>query len=355
MIKVSRPTQAPGGLNKTSKKRGVPGDAQTELEWNQRIFEGDILVADKKMTFSRYKSKDVVGSLLSLFHKKCAYCESSFTATQPVDIEHYRPKGKVEGLDDHLGYWWLAADWENLLPSCIDCNRRRGQAFLIDGQFQMGASELAADIGVNLGGGNKQFAVGVMRNVSISAGKQMIFPLSDESKRVSEPGSIDLEEPLLLDPCRDQPDQHLEFVALPYLDTQVSIVTARELNDGSLDRKGIASILVYGLNRLELVQERTKVLRDLEFLFDLYISLAESKSSINKTKRSAVNLISNLDEEILRQKDWKQLKKFTRDDAENIVLSIEKMMNKIEQKVALLAGSDSVYSRMVKAWIMDNF
>jgi hypothetical protein len=53
------------------------------------------------------------------------------------DVEHYRPKGGVTDENDnpveiddgrggkrpHPGYYWLAYDATNLLPSCIACNR----------------------------------------------------------------------------------------------------------------------------------------------------------------------------------------------------------------------------------------
>ncbi|MEF9674035.1 hypothetical protein QNM99_25505 [Pseudomonas sp. PCH446] len=44
-----------------------------------------------------------------------------------MDVEHYRPKGAVSEDASHPGYWWVAMDWDNLLPSCIDCNRKRKQ------------------------------------------------------------------------------------------------------------------------------------------------------------------------------------------------------------------------------------
>ncbi len=104
--------------------------------------------------FVRYREDEVSEALEALFHRKCAYCESAYDIVQPVDVEHYRPKGAVDGAADHDGYWWLAMDWNNLLPSCIDCNRRRGQRIV-------GASG-AADV---------------------NAGKQAIFPLRDPAGR----------------------------------------------------------------------------------------------------------------------------------------------------------------------------
>lgn len=80
-----------------------------------------------KFSFSVYKHADVKERLEELFHGKCAYCESRYSSTRPMDVEHYRPKGRVAESEGHPGYYWLAAEWTNLLPSCIDCNRRRNQ------------------------------------------------------------------------------------------------------------------------------------------------------------------------------------------------------------------------------------
>jgi len=76
--------------------------------------------------------------LLQLSSGKCAYCESLIELSHPGDVEHYRPKGRIRDENgkvvkvkfqdnevEHPGYWWLAYEWPNLLPSCIDCNRRR--------------------------------------------------------------------------------------------------------------------------------------------------------------------------------------------------------------------------------------
>ncbi|HYK20515.1 MAG TPA: hypothetical protein VEV42_07260 [Pyrinomonadaceae bacterium] len=71
------------------------------------------------------------------FYGKCAYCEAKFILTEMGDVEHYRPKGAItDELDQrvmiprrgkrpkpHPGYYWLAYDWRNLLPSCSLCNR----------------------------------------------------------------------------------------------------------------------------------------------------------------------------------------------------------------------------------------
>ena len=86
------------------------------------------------MSFSYYKNDAVKARLVDLFHGKCAYCESFYSSTQPMDVEHFRPKGAVAEDDEHPGYYWLAATWENLLPSCIDCNRQRNQFDVVEGE-----------------------------------------------------------------------------------------------------------------------------------------------------------------------------------------------------------------------------
>lgn len=56
------------------------------------------------------------------FHK-CAYCEVICKA----EIEHYRPKKGVSEDNTHNGYYWLAYEWSNLVPSCRYCNTEGGK------------------------------------------------------------------------------------------------------------------------------------------------------------------------------------------------------------------------------------
>src|SRR6185295_18181901 len=71
------------------------------------------------------------------FRGRCVYCETNITDFQHGDIEHFRPKKGVTDEGDqpvvipmadgknmeHPGYYWLAYQWTNLLPSCITCNQ----------------------------------------------------------------------------------------------------------------------------------------------------------------------------------------------------------------------------------------
>jgi hypothetical protein len=85
----------------------------------------------KSFPFKAYKSKVIVNALNKHFGFKCAYCESFYGATAPPDVEHYRPKGEIVDGKHTLrpGYYWVAVEWKNLLPSCRDCNSLRKHEF----------------------------------------------------------------------------------------------------------------------------------------------------------------------------------------------------------------------------------
>lgn len=129
-----------------------------------------------------YAADSVRAALEELFHNKCAYCERPLP--DDFDVEHYRPKGRVAENQDHPGYYWLAYTWTNLLPSCGPCNQRRKDK-PIWGDLRY----------ANTGGKSDQ------------------FPLFDEAKRSMDPkGNIATEEPLLLDPCVDNPEDCIRYL-----------------------------------------------------------------------------------------------------------------------------------------------
>ncbi len=202
--------------------------------------------ADWKFEFKTYKRKQVVLALHALFSGKCAYCESRYAATQPMDVEHWRPKSQIMtagGETIRPGYFWLAADWDNLLPSCIDCNRRRKHTDAVTDRF------------VNLGKADQ-------------------FPLAPGSRRADSPGGEIDEEPLLLHPCHDRPKQFLEFnkdgVILPRRD----IPAAKRL-------RAKASIRVYALNRAGLVLNRRETLR----LVELSVQVVKALHDVSVTRQ----------------------------------------------------------------------
>lgn len=184
--------------------------------------------------FSVYRDDAVRDALAAVFANKCAYCEFRLDGA-PFDIEHYRPKGKVREDDGTFsgGYWWLAADWSNLLPSCQDCNRSRYHETVDDGRHLFG--------------------------------KENLFPLIGGTPRSTGLGGEAAEIPGLLNPTVDEPRDHLVFTieVLPDGKSSSSIVSARLRDDGSPDPRGAATWKVVGLNRPPLVRARAERLKSL--------------------------------------------------------------------------------------------
>lgn len=152
--------------------------------------------------------------LRNVFHGKCAYCEVKVSGGFFGDGEHYRPKGNVtvsEGGrkrrvalgsgDDHPGYFWLAYDWENLLPSCARCNNAKSDQFPVAGTY-----------------------------VTAPPPKTKVLESS--------------EKPLLIHPYFDDPSRYLRF-------GKAGVVTAIDGN-----ARGKTTIEVLGLDREDLMEER---------------------------------------------------------------------------------------------------
>ena len=129
----------------------------------------------------------------------------------------------------------------------------------------------------------------------MQSGKHDSFPILGKRATEAEPEYL-AEYPLLLDPCRDNPSEHLRF----HIDREnlIGLVLPRQ-HDGAglplgdvagatdeltaeigkartakLSVRGAVSIQTYGLNRLGLVQDRTRVLRYLMLLEKMVIELS---------------------------------------------------------------------------------
>ncbi len=128
MIRISRSSPAPTVLTSSTRRKehedaydadpNAYGTGKATFE-----FDGGV-----------YAHATVKEALVAMQHEKCAFCESRPGATSPGDVEHFRPKAAarstVGGKLERPGYYWLAYDWENLLFACEQCNRRgKGNAF----------------------------------------------------------------------------------------------------------------------------------------------------------------------------------------------------------------------------------
>ena len=240
-------------------------------------------------TFKRYKEFEVCVELDSMFRGKCAYCEAPYRAVDARNIEHFRPKGGVTEHPPHPGYWWLAADWTNLLPCCPPCNQRRRHIF-----YRLGMTAV-------------DFERELQRRPAASTGKGNFFPLSASNWVDQEGVDVAVEDPLLINPCLRNPELHMRWVfdrdrSVPIweADPVFPVLMPRVMPDGSVDRYADASIKVYGLNRSGLIRERVERLRELQRAsipaVDAFIDLAnladqqgkeveEANSKLAKYKR----------------------------------------------------------------------
>ena len=314
----------------------------SELKKARNFFHGpvqyDAKGRRKAFPFAAYKGTDVRHTLDLLFHGKCAYCEARYEFVGPVDIEHYRPKGAVEGDPAHRGYWWLGASWENLLPCCIDCNRRR---------FQLTPVEVTSLTAMATPGAVTSF-------VPLKTGKEASFPIggvrvTGEPPARTGPGALAAEEPLLLNPCEDEPADHLLYwidrsqplglvlpvagntvpAALPPLTGDAEAIAAHA-RSASLSVRGAVSIQVYGLNRLGLVQERTRLLRRLEFLGSILVDTLALADDLEAAVPGAGPL-----EELLS----------------TAVARLRAVADRILAEIEGLAAPTDAFSAMVHQWI----
>lgn len=134
--------------------------------------------------------REAFTELWKVFKGKCAYCETSGAH----EIDQFRPKS----IDV---YAHLLADWRNLFPACAVCNRSKGARFEV-------------------------------RN-----GVERLWTSYDDI--------VERESPSLLDPCKDDPADHLIYLS----DGQVA----------GLTRRGAYTVTTLALNRLALVHERARL------------------------------------------------------------------------------------------------
>lgn len=187
--------------------------------------------------FTRYKENDVQQALRRMFGWKCAYCERQLEKGA-FEVEHYRPKGGVDGCD-HPGYWWLALEWTNLLPTCAACNKGLLQ-HIVTADMQLAEVEaLQAKRPTDLHGKRTQFPVSLPR---LTAQSHDHFA----------------EGPLLIDPTRTNPEPELRWRS----DCVFSVVEPADTAGGP-SAMGAATIKCVALNRIDLVENRTQVLERL--------------------------------------------------------------------------------------------
>jgi uncharacterized protein (TIGR02646 family) len=215
VIRIKKPKRAPTVLRTRGRR------AATQL---RRRYDSspDAFKAGKEAFASRdfdrgiYGAPEVKEALRKAQHGKCAFCESRITHIDHGDVEHFRPKAGYRQRPDgplvRPGYYWLAYEWSNLFFCCALCN----QTF-----------------------------------------KRNHFPLVDDSRRAAcHRDDIAREEPLLIDPGRDDPATFLEF------DREY----VRPIGGHP---RGAATINILGLNRQEMVEQRRDVIDPIRMLIEI--------------------------------------------------------------------------------------
>ncbi len=207
MIRIKKPKKAPAILQ------------------NQGATATRVLCQDHDANAEAYKrwhfKKDIYGdvsvkkSLQKAQNNKCAFCESQIAHIAHGDVEHFRPKaGFRQNRKDPLvkpGYYWLVYEWANLLFCCQICN----QTF-----------------------------------------KGNHCPLADERKRArSHHDEISVEQPLLIHPAADDPQEFLEF-------------NEEFLTSVGGNQRGNVTIEVLGLNREPMAEKRRDVLTKIRLLME---------------------------------------------------------------------------------------
>lgn len=160
--------------------------------------------------------RDLAPCLARLKNSKCWYSES-LNPTADKNVDHFRPKRRVNEAPGHEGYWWLAFDWTNFRYSSQWCNQRR-----------------------------------VDDSNGTSGGKEDRFPLCSGSYRAQHEGDdIELERPELLDPADPE-----DWKLLTFRPDGHPIPAKSADTDLEAHSRAASSIEIYHLNCKELVTER---------------------------------------------------------------------------------------------------
>ena len=147
-----------------------------------------------------FNAPDVKNKLKQIYHGKCAYCESIIEASY---LDHYRPKSI---------YYWTTFEWSNLLLACPTCNKQKKTKFPI-------------------------------------TFKKISEPQLDRNEWRANSSTFLSEEPLLINPEIDNPEDHLSF----YPDGRMFAKT----------KKGKTTIEIINLNRESLVIRRMQIINNI--------------------------------------------------------------------------------------------
>jgi hypothetical protein len=121
-------------MRKIDKDYAAIPSGLTGALYTQKLAQSLVEQGVHRFSTSVYRHPSVLKDLLNLYNNKCAFCESDTSAGAPLQVEHFRPKAKVELFSPpHPGYYWLGYQWSNLLLACSSCNNKKRNFFPISG------------------------------------------------------------------------------------------------------------------------------------------------------------------------------------------------------------------------------
>ena len=236
------------------------------LEW-QKTRSGDAPKFQPKFDEKVWKGfRDWMEA--NVFHYKCAYCETNLRQESIPDAEHFRPKREIiyqsaaaktfdeDGVEVvHPGYFWLAYNWKNLLPSCHVCNRYEGKK-----------SSFPA---------KSYFLVARLNPVEVdNLTHREIRSLNWQDVYYLQPEDLDAREGrLLLHPFFDNPQDHIFF----------DVMGKAVAKDNSPE--GTASIETFALNQEHKIRYRNEAQKS-GFLY-IMTRVAAEQGSVDSMRAAA--------------------------------------------------------------------
>ena len=246
---------------------------------NIQIYRRRLPNENLEFDFIGYNNQSNKKLIRDLTKGRCAYCGVRVTVSSQLEIEHYRPKKRLDirgcefilnkksnykfsnnivGVVD-CGYFYHGNDYKNLLPSCSVCNKGiSGAVVVVDNKLVYG----------------------------MPFGKKNFFPIRYKRKngkctdyRVGKGAVIRIKDeiPLLYNPYLDDPMELFSYKKRINVEGAFYIKVSVSKNL-SRHKKLLAnvSINILGLNRIELCKKR----------FDIWDDLIRLKENVSADVKS---------------------------------------------------------------------